>query len=92
MALRPVSASFANFLSFSLVVAQPLQTRVQIAKISCNWHIMNPGLKLRLKKLDMWISHTEQGRTAEQKIPVNGAVRDALKRLGHKTSNFRRAL
>jgi hypothetical protein len=68
----PVSARFAYFLRFNLMITQPLQARVQVAEISRYWHVVNPRLQLRLKKLDMRVGGIEQGGTTEQKIHEEG--------------------
>ena len=70
MLQRPVSACFAYLLRLRLVVAQPLQARVQVAEILCHRHVVHPRLQLRLKKLDVGVSHVEQGRAAEQQVPA----------------------
>ena len=70
MLQRPVSARVAYLLRLRLILAQPLQPRVQVAEILCHWHVMHPGLQLRLEKFDVGVSHIEQGGAAEQQIPA----------------------
>lgn len=67
----PVSARCTDFERFGLMITKPLQARVQITEILGHRHVVNPGLKLRLEKLDVGIGYIEQGRATEQQVPAS---------------------
>ena len=87
----PVSARCTDFERFGLMITKPLQARVQITEILGHRHVVNPGLKLRLEKLDVGIGYIEQGRATEQQVPASaGNEKGSMNRTANK--HLRRAL